>query len=65
MPRLQRLVRDNGSEIAVNPLLVRMVWVPPENSGLVRIAFDENHTVDVKGGIRRVEELLGDSLNSD
>ena len=65
MPRLQRLVRSDGSEIAVNPAQVRMVWVPDDNSGFVRIAFDDRHTVDVKGGIRRVEELLGDSLNSD
>lgn len=58
------MVRSDGAEIAVNPILVRMVWVPEDGSGFVRIAFDEKHTVDVKGGIRRVEELLGDSLNA-
>ena len=65
MPRLQRFVRHDGVEVAVNPMQVRMVWKPAEGGELVRIAFDETHTVDVKGGIRRVEELLGDSLNSD
>ena len=65
MPRLQRLVRSDGTEIAVNPSLVRMVWISEDDSSLVRIAFDDSHTVDVKGGIRRVEELLSDSLNAD
>lgn len=64
MPRLQRFERHDGLEVAVNPMLVRMVLKPNDGGGLVRIVFDENHTVDVKGGIRRVEELLGDSLNS-
>ena len=64
MPRLQRFERHDGVEVAINAMLVRMVWKPSEGGGLVRIVFDENHTVDVKGGIRRVEELLGDSLNS-
>ena len=68
MPRLQRFVRHDGAEVAVNPMLVRMVWKPIEASeegDLVRIVFDEDHTVEVKGGIRRVEELLGDALNSE
>ena len=65
MPRLQRFEQHDGVEVAINPMLVRLVWKPNEGGGIVRIAFDENHTVDVKGGIRRVEELLGDSLNSE
>jgi hypothetical protein len=65
MPRLQRFERHDGVEVAINPMLVRLVWKPNEGGGVVRLAFDENHTIDVKGGIRRVEELLGDSLNSE
>ena len=52
MPRLQRFERHDGVEVAINPMLVQMVWKPNEGGGLARIVFDENHTVDVKGGIR-------------
>lgn len=65
MPRLQWFVQHDGTEVAINPMLVRLVWKPSEGGDLVRIAFDKNHTVDVRGGIQRVEELLGGSLNSE
>ncbi len=55
-----RLTDSNGLDIIINPMTVR--YLAPAGPGTTRICFDSNHTVNVRGSPRQVQEKLASEV---